>query len=130
MATCVWTALSTAGASSFATDTLHTAPTQSDVTRATRGDGPDGTGVTAARFLNTVTKSSLGVYATRTCVASTATRTALDAEVERITSEMGSRHGRVVKSEAHARVFIDRVHVARVNKEERITGSSLPSSIT
>ncbi len=115
LATCARTALSTAGASSFATDTLHTAPTSSNVTRATRGDGLDDTGFTAARFLNTVTTSSLGVYATRTCVASTATLTAFDAEVERITSETGSRHGRVVKSEAHARILIDRVHVARVH---------------
>jgi hypothetical protein len=108
-------ALSTAGASSFATDTVHTAPTSSNVTRATRGDGLDDAGVTAARFVNTVTTSSLGVYATRTCVASTATLTACDAEVERSTSETGSKHCRVVKSEAHARILIDRVHVARVH---------------
>ena len=115
LATCARTALSTAGASSFATDTLHTAPSSSNVTRATRGDGPDDTGVTATKFLNTVTTSSVGVYATRTCVASTATLTAFDAEVERITSETGSRHGRVAKNEAHARILIDRVHVARAH---------------
>jgi hypothetical protein len=115
LATCVRTALSTAGASSFVTDTLHTAPTSSNVTRATRGDGPDDTSFTAARFLNTVTRSSLGVYATRACVASTATLAAFDANVERITSETGSRHGCVVKSEAQARILIDCVHVARVH---------------
>jgi hypothetical protein len=115
LATCTWTVLSTAGARSFATDTLHTAPTSSNVTRARRGDGPDYAGFTAARFLNTVTTSSLGVYAARTCVASTATLTAFDAEVERSTSETGSRHDRVVKNEAHARILINRVHVARVH---------------
>ncbi len=113
--TCARTALNTAGASSSTTDTLHTAPTSSDVTRATRGDGLYDTGCTAARYLNTVTTSSLEVYATRTCVASTATVTAFDAEVERITSETGSRYGRVVKSEAHACILVDRVHVARVH---------------
>jgi hypothetical protein len=95
--------------------TRCTQPASSNLTRARRGDGLDDAGFTAVRFLNTVTTSSLGVYATRTCVASTATLTALDAEVERITSETGARHGRVAKSEAHARILIDRVHVAGVH---------------